>query len=165
MWGIWKFRNTILFKNWNRFDPLIHNKIILSIKYYKIEVEEDKLDLLLNPIYFDDNPIGFFNGGVAENKCGIGIYLKIYFCHTVKAHFTGGTRNNMKDKLMGLWGFLLLDTRLSIKNLMVACDSKVTIDWINNKSNLDLIYLSHWKDKIRRLKTGFESINFMHIHR
>jgi hypothetical protein len=48
---------------------------------------------------------------------------------------------------------------------MVAGDSKVTIDWINDKSNLDLIYLSHWKDKIRCLKNGFETINFMHIHR
>jgi len=66
---------------------------------------------------------------------------------------------------MGLWGILLLSTRLSIKNLMVAGDSKVTIDWINNKSNLDLIYLSHWKGMIKLLKNGFETIYFMRIHR
>jgi hypothetical protein len=47
---------------------------------------------------------------------------------------------------------------------MLAVDSKVTIDWISDKANLDLIYLSHWKDKISSLKKGFETLNFMHIH-
>jgi hypothetical protein len=59
-------------------------------------VEEDKLDVLLNPTYLNDNPIGFFDGATAENKCGIGIYLKISFIHTVKEHCVGGTGNNMK---------------------------------------------------------------------
>jgi hypothetical protein len=49
--------------------------------------------------------------------------------------------------------------------MMVAGDSKVTIDWINSKSNLNLIYLKYWKDKIRSLKDKFESIKFMHVHR
>jgi ribonuclease HI len=106
-------------------------------------MDEDKLDLILNPIYFDDNPIVFFDGAAAENMCGIGIFLKLSFRHRFKAHFTGGTGNNMKAELMGLWGVLLLTSHLSIKNLMVAGDSKVTIDWINDKSNLDLIYLNH----------------------
>ena len=34
---------------------------------------------------------------------------------------------------------------------MVAEDSKVTIDWINSKSNLNLIYVNNWKDKIKSL--------------
>jgi len=127
--------------------------------------DEDKLDFNLNPIYFDDNPIGFFDGAAADNICGVGIYLKLSTKHTMKAHFAGGTGNNMKAELMGLWGILFLSSYLSIKKLMVAGDSKVTIDWINDKSNLNLIYLSNWKVKIRRLRTGFETINFMHIHR
>jgi hypothetical protein len=32
---------------------------------------------------------------------------------------------------------------------MVAGDSKVTIDWINSKSNLNLNYFNEWKDKIK----------------
>jgi hypothetical protein len=71
----------------------------------------------------------------------------------------------MKAELMGLWGLLHLATYFSIKKLMVAGDSKVTIDWISDKAKLDLIYLSHWKDKISNLKQGFETLNFMHIHR
>ena len=71
----------------------------------------------------------------------------------------------MKDELLGLWGLLLLSTRLSIKNMIVSGDSKVTIDWINSKSSLNLIYLNSWKDNIRRLKDKFETIKFMHVHR
>jgi hypothetical protein len=66
---------------------------------------------------------------------------------------------------MGLWGLLHLAQRLSIKKLMVVGDSKVTIDWINDCSNLNLMYLHSWKDRIKSLKEDFEDIHFMHIHR
>jgi len=74
----------------------------------------------------------------------------------------------MKEELLGLWGLwdlLLFASILSIKKLMVARDSKVTIDWINSKSNLNLLYLYSWKDKIERLKDKFDSIKFMHVHK
>ena len=48
---------------------------------------------------------------------------------------------------------------------MVAGDSKIIIDWISDKVKLEIIYLSHWKDMISNLKRGFETLNFMHIHR
>jgi len=71
----------------------------------------------------------------------------------------------MKAKLLGLWGILLLASFFTIKKLIVVGDSKVTIDWIASKTILNLIYLNNWKERIKRLKDGFESINFMHIHR
>jgi hypothetical protein len=48
--------------------------------------------------------------------------------------------------------------------MMAVGDSKVTIDWINECTNLNLLYLHSWKDKIKSLKTSFEEIQFMHIH-
>jgi hypothetical protein len=41
----------------------------------------------------------------------------------------------------------------------------VAIDWINANSNLNLLYLNSWKDKIKRLKDKFDSIKFMHVQR
>ena len=100
--GIWKFRNKILFENWNRMDHMIVTKIILSFKEYSTKEEEDKLAFILNPIYFDDNPIGFFDGAIDDNICGIGIYLKISTEHIIKAHFARGNGNNMKAEILGL---------------------------------------------------------------
>jgi hypothetical protein len=51
------------------------------------------------------------------------------------------------------------------KKMMVAGDSKVTIDWLYSKSNLNLIYLNNWKDNIKILNNIFEYIKFIHVHR
>jgi hypothetical protein len=54
----------------------------------------------------------------------------------------------MKAELLGLWGLLLLATHFSIKKLMVAGDSKVTIDWISDKAKLEIIYLSNGRIRL-----------------
>ena len=125
----------------------------------------DKLDFIDNPIYFDDSPIGFFDGVVDGGICGIGLFLKLSNDHFYKAHFAGGEGSNMKAEILGLWGLLHFAASLSINRMMVVGDSKVAIDWIKGKANLNLLYLSAWKDKIWRLKDSFKGLKFMHVHR
>jgi len=164
-WRIWKYRSKILFENWKREDSRTITKILLDIKEHKGTKEVNKVDYILDPIYFDEKPIGFFDGVVVNDICGVGIFVKLSFVHSYKVDFAGGKGNNMKAEILGLWGLLFLAQRLSISNLMVVGDSKVTINWINDFSNLNLIYLHSWKEQIRSLKAGFEDIHFMHIHR
>jgi hypothetical protein len=71
----------------------------------------------------------------------------------------------MKVEIQGLWGLLYFVNRLSISKMMVARDSKVAINWINDCSNLNLLYLSSWKEHIRCLKEKFEDIKSMHVQR
>jgi ribonuclease HI len=164
-WRIWKYRNKILFENWQREDLQIITKILLDIQEHKGSEEVIKVEYILSPIYFDDKPIGFFDGVVVNDYCGAGIYIKLNYDHSYKAHFAGGKGNNMKAEILGLWGLLFLAQRLTICRMMVVGDSKVTIDWINESTNLNLIYLHNWKEQIKSLKVGFEDIKFMHIHR
>jgi ribonuclease HI len=145
--------------------PELFPEFYLILKNLKEQGEVDKVDFILNPIFFDENPIGFFDGAVVNDNCGVGIFIKLSVDHSYKAHFAGGKGNNMKAEILGLWGLLFFAQRLSIRNLMVVGDSKVTIDWINDCSNLNLIYLHSWKEQIRCLKASFEGIHFMHIHR
>jgi len=165
IWGVWKYRNKVLFENWQREDSRTITKILLDIKEYKGAREVDKVDIILDPIFFDENPIGFFYCPVVIDNCGVGIFIKLSSDDSYKTHFAGGKGKNMKDEIFGLWGLLFFAQRLSISKLMVVGDSKVTIDWINDRSNLNLIYLHNWKEQIRVLKATFEETHFMHIHR
>jgi len=71
----------------------------------------------------------------------------------------------MKVELQGLWGLLYLASKLSLSNLMVAGDSKSTIDWIKGISSLNCLYLRPWQEKVRKLQENFEKLNFIHVHR
>jgi hypothetical protein len=132
IWGIWKYINKILFENWWRQDSRIVTKILLTIKEHKGSGEVDKFNYILNPVFFDENPIRLFDGATVDNNCGINIFLKINSDHFYRAHFAGGKGNNMKDEILGLWGLLHFAYRLSISKMMVVGDSKVAIDWIND---------------------------------
>jgi ribonuclease HI len=90
------------------------------------------VDFILNSIFFDEKPIGFFDGAAVNDNCGAGIFIKLSSDHSYKAHFAGGKGNNMKAEILGLWVLLFFAQRLSIRNLMAVDDSKVTIDWIND---------------------------------
>jgi hypothetical protein len=95
-WRIWKYRNKILFENWQREDCRTITKILLDIKEHKGTKEVNKVDYILNPIYFDDKPIGFFDGATVNDICGAEIFIKLSFVHSYKEHFAGGKGNNMK---------------------------------------------------------------------
>jgi ribonuclease HI len=165
IWGIWKYRNKRLFENWARQDSSIGKKNLLSIQEFHDETKPDSLDYILSPVYFDDSPIGFFDGAATENRCGIGICLKLSSDHIYQAYFAGGEGSNMKAEIQGLWGLLHLASLLSLSNLMVVGDSKSTIDWIKGETKLNCLYLSPWQERIRNMQDKFESISFMHVHR
>jgi hypothetical protein len=44
-------------------------------------------------------------------------------------------------------------------------DSKVIIDWLSNKSRLQVSALEGWKTRIKDLIKCFQSINFHHIYK
>jgi len=165
IWCIWKYRNKILFENWQRQDSTIVKKIFLSIQEIQEDLKPNKLDYILNPVYFDDSSISYFDGAASGNKCGIGLYIKISNVHNFKAFFAGGEGNNMKEELLGLWGLLHLAKTLSLSRLMIAGDSKVTIDWIKGATSLNYIYLRPWQQKIKALQEQFESVKYIHVHR
>jgi ribonuclease HI len=60
---------------------------------------------------------------------------------------------------------LTLATRLDIRDIKVLGDSKIVIDWLNDKGILQVCALDCWKDRIRDLIKNFREISFTHIYR
>ena len=85
----------MLFENWKIEDARIISSILLDIKKYKGTGEEEKVDYILNPVFFDEKPIGFFDGAVVNDNCGVGISAQ----HVYKSYFVGGKANNMKAEI------------------------------------------------------------------
>ena len=68
----------------------------------------------MNPFYFGQNPLGFFDVVVASTSCGVGVVLKLSNDHFFKIHLAIGTCTIIKEKLLGLWGLLHFTLRLHI---------------------------------------------------
>jgi hypothetical protein len=66
---------------------------------------------------------------------------------------------------MGAWATLFLTNILFLSNIQILNDSKVIVEWMNERSELCVSSLEGWKKRIRTLKKNFESIQFFHIYR
>jgi ribonuclease HI len=70
---------------------------------------------------------------------------------------------NTKDELFGAWVTLTLAKLWDITRLQVMGDSKVIIDWLNQKANLHAIDIEGWKRRTKAMITNFQEISFHHI--
>jgi hypothetical protein len=70
-----------------------------------------------------------------------------------------------KSRTLGLWTALALASQWSLDHLLVLGDSRIIIDWINNKSKLHSVQIEGWKDKTKSLLKTFKHIKFQHIPR
>jgi ribonuclease HI len=70
---------------------------------------------------------------------------------------------NTRAELLGVWATLILATRLDLTHIKVLGDSRIVIDWLNNKGKLQVTSLDCWKEKIIDLIKNLEEISFMHI--
>jgi hypothetical protein len=66
---------------------------------------------------------------------------------------------------MGLWATLTLATFWSINQLQVLGDSRVIIDWINHKCNLNTANIEGWKQKTLELAKNIKDLSVHHIYR
>jgi ribonuclease HI len=154
-----------MFENWNRNDDATCSRIIMAYKTLPATSQDEFLDYILNPIFFGNMPIGFFDGVADKGIGGVGIVLKFSIHHYFKIHLAVGLGTSTKAKLQGLWSLLFFAKGCHIQDLTVAGDSQVIIDWLNGKSQLEALNLRVWKEKIQALKSHFRCLQGFHVHR
>jgi len=77
--------------------------------------------------------------------------------------FNCGARTNTKAELLGARVTLTLLKLLDLHYLQVMGDSKVIIDWRDQKGMLQSINIEGWKRRIKDLIPTFNNIYFHHI--
>jgi hypothetical protein len=55
--------------------------------------------------------------------------------------------------------------RLDLSEISVYGDSKIIIEWLCDKGQLQVHNLEGWKERILKLTNNFHSISFQHIYR
>jgi ribonuclease HI len=108
-----------------------------------------------------------FDGATQSNgqQCGAGGVIKTSDFSVYRWTFNCGEGTNTREELLGVWATLTLATRLAIRDIQVLGDSKIVIDWLNDKGSLQACALESWKNRIRDLIKNFREISFAHIYR
>ena len=76
-----------------------------------------------------------------------------------------GQASNNKAELKALWATLKVAIRSHIQDIQIFDDSKVVVDWENEKNNIRAPHLQHLLAEIQTLKIYFRRISFGHIYR
>lgn len=71
----------------------------------------------------------------------------------------------MKAEVMALWGLLWFARQLLLDSLWTIGDSKVLIDYMNQKVTINVNSIIQWMERIKTLKESFEEISFHHVYR
>jgi ribonuclease HI len=121
------------------------------------------VDFLLDP----GSTLICFDGAALANGhcCGAGGTLKIHPFRVTKWFLNCGEGFNTKAELIGLWASLFLASSWSLNHLLVLGDSRIIIEWINHKSNLQSVHIEGWKQQTRALANFFTDAKFHHIPR
>jgi ribonuclease HI len=97
--------------------------------------------------HLDGFMLACFDGAalLTEDCCAAGGIFKSYASRVTKWYLNCGVGTNTKAKLLGLWATLTLPSFWAIDKIQILGDSKVIIDWMNHKSQLQVVNLDGWK--------------------
>ena len=112
-------------------------------------------------------PWAFFDGASQWEPPLGGAGAVIFFPSTkkMKIKFATGQASNNKAELSALWETLKVEKNIHIQEIKMYGDSKVVIDWANEKSTIRAPHLQHLLAEIQTLKLSFIWISFGHVYR
>jgi ribonuclease HI len=165
-WFIWKECNLAIFEGKL---PSVNTVVIKILGAFHLRLANNKSKVLrIKPFFrLQGYTMAFFDGAaeVGGLRCGAGGILKCIGALDIRWIFNCSSGTNTKAELMGAWASLWMANLLKIHHLQVMGDSKVIVDWLNKKGNLQVINIEGWKMRIRELMAVFQGLNFQHIFR
>jgi ribonuclease HI len=165
-WFIWLERNLAIFESRN---PSLEKVIFLSLGAVRSHRPQERLHSIRRSVHILplNRIIGWFDGAAQKNgeQSGAGGVIKLNEHSVYKWTLNCGGGSNTRAELLGVWASLTLAHRLSITDFHVIGDSKIVIDWLNDKGSLQTISIDCWKNRIKELFKFFSAITFAHVYR
>jgi hypothetical protein len=141
-WQLWLERNEVIFENdCSSIFLVLHRNLICLGK--SLTLQHPSFPLHTPSVLKEGIPTGWFDRaaqlhGQLSGARGVIRINK----HTVfKWTFNCGLGTNTRVELLGVWALLTLASRLHILDLQVFGNSRIIIDWLNKKGNLQVIKL------------------------
>lgn len=97
-WGLQLFRNSILFEGNRQSLVEVGKKVLSAIAEYVSISGNNKVKILINPVFFGNSPVGFFDGAANDGHCGVGVVLKTTSSHCYKGHI----RRSVQERILKL---------------------------------------------------------------
>jgi ribonuclease HI len=167
-WSIWLDRNKTIFENGTPSTSTAAYKALGIFKTWNdFHSSKPRLQHTKKVPDIEDIPTGWFDGATHSNgsQSGAGGLIRISQNSFYKWTFNCGPGTNTRAELLGVWATLYLASRLHIEVLQLLGDSRIIIEWLNNRGNLQAISLLAWKDIIRLLQPTFKKLSYKHIYR
>jgi len=80
-------------------------------------------------------------------------------------HLNSGEGTNTKVELLGIWATLTLASHLSLPKLQAFGNSKVIIDWLNDRGHLKACAIEGSNIRTKYPIKNFQAISFHHIYK
>jgi ribonuclease HI len=117
--------------------------------------------------YEEGSSIAFFDGATRSDRssCGVGGVIKTVDKLVYRWHINCGRGTNSKDEFMGIWATFTLANHLALPRMQAFGDSRVIIEWLNDRGKLDIYSIEGWKKRTKDLIKKFQVLSFHHIYR
>jgi ribonuclease HI len=165
-WQLWIERNKAVFDDRTPSAHSVTRRILSSFSWQPSTVKA--LPLQVCEINLKQGfTLACFDGAAHSSGlcCGAGGIFRFHSSRVTKWFINCGAGSNTKAELLGLWATLTLATFWSINQLQILGDSRVIIDWINLKCNLNTVNIECWKQKTLDLAKNIKDLSVHHIYR
>jgi ribonuclease HI len=110
---------------------------------------------------------GWFNGAAQDSgmKSGASVVISTDVHTKFRWTLNYGSGTNNRAKMLGVWALLALASQLHIQDLQVFGDSRIVIEWLNQRGKLQILNLHCWKKRVKELAKGFKTLCFTHVFR
>jgi hypothetical protein len=166
-WAIWIERNNAIFNNGTPSTSTTAYKTLgIYNSWNESHASKARPHWTLKIPDLDDITTAWFDGATLSNglQSGVGGLIKISHNSHYKWTFNCVPGTNTREKLLGVWATLYLASRLYIESIQVLGDSKIVIEWLSGRGDLQTISLLAWKDILRLLQQTFTKISYNHMH-